>query len=268
MIEGFVHSLWVMLLLGLAPLFVMMLASEERRERATRRRLRSMFAAEAAAGPPRGVALRRFWEERGPSAREVLSAVAVLGAGAVLVGGVVGVLVGAVAAYGVRWWLRRARNSAGAAPDEPARAVERQLPLAADLMAACLAAGAGPGEAAEVVGGSLGGPVGERLARAAAEVRLGGDPAAAWNRLGRLTGARGLARCLARAQATGVPAVEPVSLLAGRLRAERGRSAGIRARRAGVLATVPLGVCFLPAFLALGVVPVVIGLAKVLMAGG
>ncbi|WP_424888287.1 type II secretion system F family protein [Streptomyces sp. XH2] len=134
-------------------------------------------------------------------------------------------------------------------------------------MAACLAAGAGPREAAEAVGLSLGGPVGERLARAAAEVRLGGDPATAWGRLGSLPGAQGLARCLERAQATGVPAVEPMSRLAGRLRAERGRAAGIRARRAGVLATAPLGLCFLPAFLTVGVVPVVIGLASGLTKG-
>ncbi|WP_308312477.1 type II secretion system F family protein [Streptomyces sp. ISL-11] len=149
----------------------------------------------------------------------------------------------------------------------PAHAVERQLPVAADLMAACLAAGAGPIQAAEAVGGSLGGPVGERLAQAAAEVRLGGDPVTAWSRVGELPGARGLARCLERAQATGVPAVEPMSRLAGRLRAERGRAAGIRARRAGVLATAPLGLCFLPAFLTVGVVPVVVGLASGLMKG-
>jgi hypothetical protein len=35
-----------------------------------------------------------------------------------------------------------------------------------------------------------------------------------------------------------------------------------RGQRAGVLITGPLGLCFLPAFLALGVVPVVIGLAS------
>ena len=33
------------------------------------------------------------------------------------------------------------------------------------------------------------------------------------------------------------------------------------ARRAGVLVTAPVGLCFLPAFIAVGVLPVVIGLA-------
>ncbi|MFI1799297.1 type II secretion system F family protein [Streptomyces sp. NPDC020379] len=117
------------------------------------------------------------------------------------------------------------------------------------------------------MGASLGGPVGERLAQAAAEVRLGGEPVTAWSRVGSLPQARALASCLERAQATGVPAVEPMSRLAGRLRAERSRAAGIRARRAGVLVTAPLGLCFLPAFLTVGVVPVVIGLASGLLKG-
>ncbi|MEU7104846.1 type II secretion system F family protein [Streptomyces stramineus] len=189
-------------------------------------------------------------------------------AGFILVGGVAGCVVGLAAAYGIwRWRRRDRRTGAGVSVDAATSEVGRQLPLAADLVAACLAAGASPREAAEAVGGSLGGAVGERLARAAAEVRLGGDPATAWNRLGGLPGALAMARCLERAQATGVPAVEPMSRLASRLRAERSRTAGIRARRAGVLATAPLGLCFLPAFLTVGVVPVVIGLASGLMKG-
>ncbi len=86
--------------------------------------------------------------------------------------------------------------------------------------------------------------------------------------MGSLPGAAPLAGCLERAQETGVPAVEPIARLAARLRADAGRAAGIRARRVGVQATAPLGLCFLPAFLAVGVVPVVIGLARGLMRGG
>ncbi|MEU4212158.1 type II secretion system F family protein [Streptomyces sp. NPDC026206] len=179
-------------------------------------------------------------------------------------GGVTGCLLGLAAALGVWRWRRKAERAGG---EVSAEQVGRQLPLSADLLVACLAAGAGPREAAEAVGGSLGGPVGERLAQAAAEVRLGGDPVTAWGRLGDLPGAAGTARCLERAQATGVPAVEPMTRLAAQLRAVQSRAAGTRARRAGVLATAPLGLCFLPAFLTVGVVPVVIGLADGLMQG-
>ncbi|MEV5507633.1 type II secretion system F family protein [Streptomyces orinoci] len=176
-----------------------------------------------------------------------------------VLGGVLGAVVAAAVGYAV-WRRRRARPAARAAA-VAARQVLDQLPLAADLLAACLAAGAAPRAAAEETGGSLGGPLGERLAQAAAELRLGGDPATAWGRLAELPGARGLALCLERAHETGVPAVEPMSRLAGRLRSAQARAAGIRARRAGVLATAPLGLCFLPAFLTVGVVPMVIGLA-------
>ncbi|MFK8912377.1 type II secretion system F family protein [Streptomyces sp. YS-3] len=139
--------------------------------------------------------------------------------------------------------------------------MDPELPLAADLLAACLSAGAGPREAAGAVGESLDGPVGRRLAQIAAELRLGGEPAEAWGRLGEIPGAAGLARCLERAASSGAPAAGPVGRVAERCRAERARTTAARARRAGVLITGPLGLCFLPAFLAAGVAPVVIGLA-------
>lgn len=128
-------------------------------------------------------------------------------------------------------------------------------------MAACLAAGAGPREAAGAVGACLNGPVGARLRQAAAELRMGCEPGEAWGRLGAIPGAADLARCLERAASSGAPAAGPVARVAARCRAERTRDASARARRAGVLITGPLGLCFLPAFLAAGVAPVVIGLA-------
>lgn len=181
-----------------------------------------------------------------------------------LVGGPVGWTVGLASAYGGRrWWRTRLGHAAQLASEAKARAAEaaRQLPMAADLLAACISAGAGPVEAAEAVGESLGGPVGEQLARTAAEIRLGGDPAVAWGRFGAIPGADALARCLDRAGSTGAPAAEPVTRMAEALRAERARAAVARAQRAAVMVTAPVGLCFLPAFLAVGVAPVVIGLA-------
>jgi pilus assembly protein TadC len=110
--------------------------------------------------------------------------------------------------------------------------------------------------------------VGERLARGAAEVRLGGEPVDAWRRLASLPGAQGLARLLERAGESGVPAAVPVGRLAAEARAEWARTATARARRAAVMVTAPVGLCFLPAFLAIGVLPVVIGLAGGLLRGG
>jgi pilus assembly protein TadC len=187
-------------------------------------------------------------------------------AGWVLIGGLAGVLVGLAAGFGVRRW--RQRRTPTQAEEYDVTLAARQLPLAADLVAACIAAGASPVAAAQAVGEALGGPVGERLARGAAEVRLGGEPGDAWRRLASIPGAQGLARLLQRSDESGVPAAVPVGRLAAEARAEWGRSATARARRAAVMVTAPVGLCFLPAFLAIGVLPVVIGLAGGLLRGG
>lgn len=184
-----------------------------------------------------------------------------------LAGGAVGVLLGLGVAAGLWQWRRREGDAGRAAQDEASRAA-RQLPLASDLLAACIAAGAGPVVAAQAVGEALGGPVGEGLARGAAEVRLGGEPADAWRRLAALPGAAALARLLARADESGLPAAAPVARLAADARAEWARNATARARRAAVLISAPVGLCFLPAFIAVGVLPVVIGLAGGVMRGG
>ncbi|MFB7636236.1 type II secretion system F family protein [Streptomyces sp. NPDC056149] len=191
-----------------------------------------------------------------------------LGAGggaAVLLGGVTGALVGIAVGWGAHHWLRWQRD---AAADRAAEArVAAELAPAGELLAACLAAGAGPREAAEAVGRSLDGTVAERLGHIAAELRLGGEPATVWARLAELPGAEALARCMERAGISGAPAVEPALRVAAELRAEWGRAAAARARRAGVLVTLPLSGCFLPAFLVLGVAPVLIGLAGGLLGG-
>ena len=230
------------------------------RERRLRRRLGELLAAaQATAEGPRfeGRELLRRW----------LPVVGVGCAGWVLVGGVPGVVVGLVVAAGLWWW--RLRQVAGVGVQEAdLREAARQLPLAADLLAACIAAGAGPVIAAQAVGEALGGPVGEGLARGAAEVRLGSEPGEAWRRLATTPGAEPLARLLTRADVTGVPAAGPVAGLAADARADWGRAATARARRAAVLVTAPVGLCFLPAFIAVGVLPIVIGLAGGVLGGG
>ncbi|MEU2451704.1 type II secretion system F family protein [Streptomyces sp. NPDC012765] len=250
-----VHRLGIALCLAVAALWTVREVAARVRSRAARRRIVALLGVEPGLrGPVFGSAVRgalAVWA--GPAGA--------LLAGWVLVGGVAGVVVGGLAALGVRRWRSRARPSVAVDPKE----AERQLPFAADLLAACLAAGAGPVEAAEVVGESLGGSVGERLARAGAELRLGGEPGAAWGRLAEIPGARALAECLERAARTGAPAAAPVSRLASGLREDRARSAGARAQRAAVLVTAPVGLCFLPAFLAIGVAPVVIGMASGLL---
>ncbi|MFJ1808505.1 MULTISPECIES: type II secretion system F family protein [unclassified Streptomyces] len=230
-----------------------------RRERRARRRLTEVLTS-GSATDARGAGLRE-------AVRRWLPEAVVVGAGWVVVGGVAGLVVGAIGAVGLGRWRRR-QQAAGAVSEADALLAERQLPLAADLLAACIAAGAGPVIAAQAVGEALGGPVGEGLARGAAEVRLGGEPAIAWRRLASTPGAAALARLLERADVSGLPAAGPVARLAADTRADWARAATARARRAAVMVTVPVGLCFLPAFIAVGVLPIVIGLASGVLGGG
>ncbi|MDI3420433.1 type II secretion system F family protein [Streptomyces luteolus] len=257
------HRLGVTVLIAVAVFVVLGTALAEWSERRARRRARALLG--------QGEAPRRS-RKRLPRP-ELGRWIPVLGSacgGFVLVGGVLGAGLGGLAGYAVRQWLRRRERSlgggggegtGGAAAAAERAGAERQLPLAADLMAACVTAGAGPVVAAEAVGESLGGPVGERLALAAVELRLGGETAEVWGRLGAMPGARSLARCLARACEAGAPAAEELALIAADCRAAWTRTAAARAHKAGVLIAAPVGLCLLPAFLAVGVVPVVIGLA-------
>ncbi|MER6569132.1 type II secretion system F family protein [Streptomyces sp. NPDC001093] len=229
-----------------------------RRRRRARRRVTELLGLEVP------VPRRRF-ASAGVARRWLPLAGAMCGAW-VLVGGVTGAVLGLGAGV-VLWWWRSREAAAGRAEPVDTAAATRQLPLAADLLAACVAAGAAPVIAAQAVGEALDGPVGEALARGAAEVRLGGEPAQAWRRLAELPGAAALARLLERADESGLPAAGPAARLASDARAQWARTATARARRAAVLISAPVGLCFLPAFIAVGVLPVVIGLAGGVMGG-
>ncbi|WP_338698825.1 type II secretion system F family protein [Streptomyces sp. Q6] len=255
-----VHRLGVVLCVAMTVAWLLSEAEARRRERRVRRRVRAVLA-EAVAEPVRrtvGVppALRRW--------APVIGAVA---AGYVLVGGVAGLCVGVVGGAAVwRWW--RGRAASPVADGRVDAESVRQLPLAADLLAACIAAGATPVGAARAVGESLGGTVGRALARGAAQVRLGGEAGSAWRELAAIPGAAELVRLMERAGESGAPAAVPVARFAAECRAERGRRATAVARRAAVIITAPVGLCFLPAFLVIGVLPVVIGLAGGVLGGG
>ena len=176
-------------------------------------------------------------------------------------GGVVGLGAGIlVAVLGPRA-VARLDNS----PDATAE-VMKDLPLALDLLAACLAGGAVPGPAVTAVAAALPGPCGARFGQVAARLAVGTAPAEAWRSLGEDRGAAGAAaRAMARAAQGGAPVAAAVQRVAEDARRESGARAERAARRAGVLAVGPLGLCFLPAFLLIGVVPAVVGLAAPLL---
>jgi Flp pilus assembly protein TadB len=192
-----------------------------------------------------------------PPPRDLRLPLAVLtGSGtALLLGGWWSVPVGVVVGVGVHRGLSRMEPAAVRA--ERLRAVA-DLPLAADLVAAALRAGAPVDRAASAVGDALGGPLGDRLERTARSLRLGGAPAEAWAHLADVSGAERLVAAAVRSSSSGGALAGALTRLADDLRSDRTVAAQAAAQRAGVLIVLPLGLCFLPAFVLAGLVPVVV----------
>lgn len=140
--------------------------------------------------------------------------------------------------------------------------VRRDLPHVVALLAAALRSGAGSAEAVELVCRALPGAAVERLVPVAARLRLGGDPAAIWAALADDPDLAALGRTLARAQRTGAPIVAAVERLGTELARRARAEVEDRARAVGVRAALPLGLCLLPSFLVLGIVPLAVSLAS------
>lgn len=141
------------------------------------------------------------------------------------------------------------------------------VPAAFDLFAACLRAGMPAASAARAVAESAPPDFAAALRRGADRLALGADPAEAWDGPGDDL-LQDFARAARRSAKSGAPLSETVTELAVRYRSEAEDRVAADIERAGVLVSGPLGLCFLPAFVCLGIVPVVIGLARDVLGGG
>ena len=139
-------------------------------------------------------------------------------------------------------------------------AVRRDLPYVVELFAATLRSGSAPGAGIALVCAALPGPAAERLSSVAARLSLGLDPVQVWGSLADDPQLGRLGRALARAHETGAPVVPAVERLADDLARSARADTEERARAVGVKAAVPLGLCLLPAFLLIGIVPLVVAL--------
>ncbi|QSB17518.1 type II secretion system F family protein [Natronosporangium hydrolyticum] len=174
---------------------------------------------------------------------------------AVLVEGWLGPVLAAPLAVGVDRGLRRLESPA----QRVRRATEAaSLPLAADLLAVALRGGAPVDAAVAATAAALGGPLGDRLDRVARLLRLGATAEEAWQQLSSVPGAPRLVRAAVRSAEHGAALSDSFARLAADLRADRATTVEAAARRAGVLIVLPLGLCFLPAFMLAGLVPVII----------
>ncbi|OLR89724.1 type II secretion system F family protein [Actinokineospora bangkokensis] len=143
-----------------------------------------------------------------------------------------------------------------------------QLGVAAgwDLLAACLVAGLPVPTAVRVVADDLPERAGAVLRGTADLLAMGADPATAWAGALECPETAELARGARRSARSGAALAGVARDLAAGARERVADLAEEKAQRASVRVTGPLGLCFLPAFLCLGIAPVVIGVVSRLAA--
>jgi Flp pilus assembly protein TadB len=216
------------------------------------RRSRAQLCA-SAGGPP---------DEGGPAAArpvEALHLVATLGAAVavlLVVPGAPGIVL-AVLAAGVVWW--RSRTWESSAVRTRRAKLDGELPHVVDLMTAALGAGAAPTTALSLVAEVVEPVMGEELRRFTTRLELGTDPATVWAAMSRHPQLGRLGMTLHRSSESGAPVADALLRLSEDLRARRRASVEEKVRQVEVRAAVPLGVCLLPSFILVGVVPLVAG---------
>ena len=171
----------------------------------------------------------------------------------------------ALVVVGGSWWLA-ALLAAGALVGSRARAVEGPAPdevsLTADLMAACLSAGAAVAEALSAALAASGPWLRARGEPVVASLRVGASAAEAWSDWLGDERLAPVARTCVRTAGSGAAAAAELVRVAARMRSARRTQRQQRVARAAVWIVLPLGGCFLPAFVAVGVVPLVISLLE------
>ncbi|MEU4672408.1 type II secretion system F family protein [Amycolatopsis sp. NPDC023774] len=186
--------------------------------------------------------------------RHVLAA-AVAGVSSAVVVGMAG---GALAGAGAWWLLHRSRRP------RPRDDVTERLNSAAtlDLLGACLRTGLPVPTALEAVSATAPEHTSTAMKATANLLALGAGSAEAWAQLKTRPGFEELSVAATRTARSGAALAATADEVSRRLRDGIGVEAEERAERAGVALALPVGLCFLPAFFVLGVLPVVLGLAE------
>lgn len=198
---------------------------------------------------------RQAAETVGARLRSLLAAAVVAACCIGMLGLGIGVAAAAVLAPLTAFGIDRMAERAASRRTDPG------LALALDLTAAALHAGRPLDAALALVAAVVAPPLDQDLRKVSGLLRLGADPDQAW----RIVDPHGplgpIAVAARRSARSGARLAEAFERLAVELRADRRAAAEARAHYAGVVAMAPLGLCFLPAFVCLGIVPVVVGIA-------
>lgn len=143
-----------------------------------------------------------------------------------------------------------------------------RIAAALDLLAACLTAGLPVATAARAVAAVTAEPqIASALRRAADLTELGAGVDQVWSAAARTPGLAGFAREARRSARSGAGLAQGARAAAADLRRAEADRVVAAGERAGVAVAGPLGLCFLPAFVLLGIGPVVLGLAGEVLGG-
>ena len=187
--------------------------------------------------------------DRRRAAMPLVGAAVVVSAGGLVAAGRIGVV--AVVAAGLLVLRHRLRR--------PPAVDHGQVALCLDLLGGTLAAGAGSAAALEAVAFAAPEPARRAFTTAAAALARGEEPGPTWTALGDAVPALSdAARVCARAAVSGAAVADEMHRLSAALRARTQVERRRRLQRATVWLVLPLGLCFLPAFVLVGVVPVVV----------
>jgi hypothetical protein len=208
-----------------------------------RRRLTTLVPASDAVAHPA--------PEQPRSPARIAIAAGVLVTSIAIVGGPAGVAIGLLAAAAI-------------ATIGPRRAVPtvrpEEIPIVVDLLAGCLDAGAAMPDALSAAAVAAPPDLEVHCRAVAAALRCGVPAAQAWSGWLSDPGLAPVARTAVRTAHTGAAAAADLRRTATRLRTRHRCAAQERMRRASIWLVVPLGLCFLPAFVLVSVVPLVVGL--------
>lgn len=176
-----------------------------------------------------------------------------------MTGMLAGLLVAGLAALATAPWRGRSLRRVLRLPTE----AEPEVPGLADLLGAAVGAGSSVPGALVAVGRAAGGERGLALARAGTALGRGASWAVAW--AGSPSALDPLERALADAWHAGAAPLPVLRLVAAQVRRDVRQRAGVASARLGVRLVLPLGLCLLPSFVLLGIVPLVLSLGTELL---
>jgi Flp pilus assembly protein TadB len=185
----------------------------------------------------------------------IIAALVVPVAALMLLGWPTGFLLGLVAAPVAH---RAVGQLETAASRRRAATIAAQLPGALDLMVATLEVGRPPVTAFALTAEATSDPLGSELASVAHRLTVSGDSMAVWRSVETDPALAPVGRAFRRAESSGMPVARVVSGVADDLRRERRARRRDDSRKVAVRTAAPLGICFLPAFFLIGIVPTII----------